>query len=325
VRRFPVRARRGAIFDALNQRLLGRERLSLLEEAVFVREIIGSDALEQAIVAERAQRIFIFIPYMFGTSYWGAQLAGRAFLIPCLHDEAYAAMRLYQLALDAAYGLIFHAPAEERFAHELGVVGRKPTVCLGVGVETGYSGDAARFRERFGITAPFVLYAGRRDGTKNTPLLFEGFRRYRQQGGVLHLVCIGGPGDALPADLVAEGVAHDLGFVRVAEKFDTCAAATALCQPSLHESFSIVLMEAWVAGTPVLVHSDCAVTREFCEMSGGGLDFRDAEGFSRQLTAIAADSALAERMGAAGRAFVLENYSWDTVLSRLLEFLRANI
>jgi glycosyltransferase involved in cell wall biosynthesis len=325
VRRFAVRPRRAASFDALNQRVLAGETLSLLEEAIFVREIIGSDGLERAIVADRAQRIFIFIPYMFGTSYWGAQLAGRAFLIPCLHDEAYAYMRLYRLALDAAHGLIFHAPAEERFAHELGVVGCKPTVCLGVGVETGYSGDAARFRERFGIHAPFVLYAGRRDATKNTPLLFEGFRHYRQQGGSLQLVCIGGPGEALPTDLVAQGVAHDLGFVSVEEKFDACAAAIALCQPSLHESFSIVLMEAWVTGTPALVHSDCAVTREFCEVSGGGLDFRDAAGFSRQLTTIATDAALAERMGAAGRAFVLANYTWDTVLSRLLTFLRANL
>ncbi|NJM07996.1 glycosyltransferase family 4 protein [Candidatus Gracilibacteria bacterium] len=314
VRRFAVRPRRAEAFDALNTRLLAGETLSLRDEAVFVREIIGSDTLEQAIVAERAQRIFIFIPYMFGTSYWGAQLARRAFLIPCLHDEAYAYMHLYQLALGAAHGLIFHAPAEERFAHQIGVVGRKPTVCLGVGVETGYTGDAARFRARFGIHAPFVLYAGRRDATKNTPLLFAGFRHYREQGGTLQLVCIGGPGEALPADLVAQGAAHDLGFVGVAEKFDACAAASALCQPSLHESFSIVLMEAWIAGTPALVHSDCTVTREFCAMSGGGLDFRDAEGFSRQLSAIVADAENARRMGAAGRAFVLANYTWDTVL-----------
>ncbi|NJL34346.1 MAG: hypothetical protein HC893_11360, partial [Chloroflexaceae bacterium] len=53
VRRFAVRPRNAARFDALNNRLLAGERLGLLDEAVFVREIIGSDELEAAIAAER--------------------------------------------------------------------------------------------------------------------------------------------------------------------------------------------------------------------------------------------------------------------------------
>ena len=47
----------------------------------------------------------------------------------------------------------------------------------------------------------------------------------------------------------------------------------ALVSPSANESFSLVLLEAWVAGVPAVVNGRCAVTREHCERSGGGLWF----------------------------------------------------
>lgn len=117
VQRFAVRPRNAARFDQLNARILAGELLSLPEEAVFVREIIGSDTLEQAIVAERERRVYIFTPYMFGTSYWGARrTAGRSYLIPCLHDEPYAKMLLYRELIEHLYALMYYSNAEARFA-----------------------------------------------------------------------------------------------------------------------------------------------------------------------------------------------------------------
>ncbi|NJO04903.1 MAG: glycosyltransferase family 4 protein [Chloroflexaceae bacterium] len=196
VRRFAVRPRNAARFDALNNRLLAGERLGLLDEAVFVREIIGSDELEAAIAAEREQRLYIFTPYMFGTTYWGARAAERAYVIPCIHDEAYAAMNLYRQLIEGAYALMFYSPAEQRLAHSLYDITHPRTLLLGGGVETEITGEAARFRATYGISTPFILYAGRRDAPKNTPLLFEYFRRYRAAGGPMALVCIRWPRSA---------------------------------------------------------------------------------------------------------------------------------
>lgn len=326
VRRFPVRPRDAASFDALNARLLCDERLSLAEEAVFVREIIGSDELEAAIAAEQRRRIYIFTPYMFGTSYWGARRAGgRDYHIPCLHEESYAHMAHYRQQIEAAHGLIFYSAAEQRLARRLYQIGRTPQLLLGGGIEVGRGGDPAHFRARFGVDGPFLLYAGRRDPTKNTPLLIDYFRRYRAEGGALRLVCIGGPGPALPADLLESGAAVDLGFLDPQAKLDAYAAAELLCQPSLHESFSVVLMKSWVCGTPGLVHSDCPVTREFCETTGGGLHFRSYAEFAGSLAWVAANPDMARRMGRAGGAFVRRNFSWDAVLERLLGFLRDTL
>ena len=44
----------------------------------------------------------------------------------------------------------------------------------------------------------------------------------------------------------------------------------ALAQPSRNESFSRVMMEAWMEGKPVAVHSDCLATAVAVERSGGG-------------------------------------------------------
>lgn len=320
--RFPVRARRAAAFDRLNRRLLQGDPLSLLEEAIFVREIIGSDALETALATEHRERLYIFTPYMFGTTYWGARRTSYAYLIPCLHDEGYARMALYRQMIEGAYGLMFYSFAERHLARHLYALEGKRMLTLGGGVETDLAGDAARFRHAYGIDGPFLLYAGRRDSTKNTPLLFDYFQRYRRAGGTLRLVCIGGPGEALPDDLLASGAAHDLGFLPVQAKYDAFAAATLFCQPSLNESFSIVIMEAWICGTPTLVHSDCAVTREFSELSGGGLHFRTYDEFVGCLAWFAAHADLARQMGQSGGAYVQRFFTWERIVMRMLGFLR---
>jgi glycosyltransferase involved in cell wall biosynthesis len=321
VRRFAVRPRDAAVFDVLNTRLLRGETLTLLEQAVFVREIIGSDALEAAIVAEQSQRVYIFTPYMFGTTYWGLLTVARGYLIPCLHDEAYAYMLLYRQMIESAYGLMFYSRAEQRLAQHLCTLNHHRSIVLGGGIETDTTGDAARFRQTYGIEEPFILYAGRRDATKNTHTLINFFRQYHAAGGLLRLVCIGGPGPPLPADLLDSGAAFDLGFVSAQTKYDAYAAATLLCQPSLHESFSIVIMEAWLNGRPVLVHSDCAVTREFVEQSGGGLHFHTYDEFVGSLDWLLEHPHITQQMGQAGAAYVQKHFTWDTVLSHLLTFL----
>jgi glycosyltransferase involved in cell wall biosynthesis len=321
IRRFPTRPRNAAAFDVLNLRLLAGGKLSLAEEAVFVREIIGSDELEGAIAASRHERVFIFTPYMFGTSYWGQRAAaGRDFLIPCVHDEGYAHMQLYAQQIAHAGGLLFYSAAEQQLANKLYKLDLAAQCVLGGGIDTNAVGDADRFRAQFGITGPFLLYAGRRDAGKNTPLLLEYILQYRAAGGPMPLVCIGA-GDPIPADLRARGDVIDLGFVEPQAKLDAYAAATALVQPSTHESFGVVLMEAWVCGTPVLVHSDCAVTRGFVESSGGGLHFRSYAEFVGSLDYLLARPDIARRMGVSGGAYVRRHFTWDAVLTRLLEFL----
>jgi glycosyltransferase involved in cell wall biosynthesis len=109
-----------------------------------------------------------------------------------------------------------------------------------------------------------------------------------------------------------------LGRIPAAEKYAALAAADALVLPSRFESLGIVLLEAWQVGTPVLVRADNPVTAGQLARSGGGVTYRDAEGFGDALDrAIAARAAL----GAAGRAWVERESSWDAFDARLAQLV----
>lgn len=314
VRRFRVRRRDQAAFDAVNFKLMHGVQVTPEEERTFIEEMVHSESLYRFIAQRRNEYIFFFIPYMFGTTVRGATTCPeRSWLIPCLHDESYARLSAYRPVFRAVHGLWFLSEAEMHLAQRLYDLPARPDqqmVLGGGGIDTGYRGEAAAFRRRTGIEGPFILYAGRKDAGKNLPLLIDYFRRYRQERATdLALVLIGSGPLSGSRD---EGI-YDLGWVSEQEKFDAYAAATVLCQPSLYESFSLVMMESWVAGTPVLVHADCAVTVEHCRKANGGLYFRNYEEFAACLDLLLARPDLHRRLGQQGRAYVLAHYTWDVI------------
>ncbi|MBI5642862.1 MAG: glycosyltransferase family 4 protein [Deltaproteobacteria bacterium] len=338
VRRFRVRKRDTKLFDAVNYKLMHTDLarlkgvrairpeaspVSMEEEETYINEMVNSPALYEHIAQNReAYDLFLFIPYMFGTSYFGAKAAGeKSVLIPCLHDESYAYMSIYKEMFRNSTGVIFHAPSEERLAER--IFGRlKGGVLLGEGVDTEFISDGNRFRDKYSIDRPFILYAGRKDPCKNTPLLIDYFCRFKKENkNALKLVLMGSGRSAIPHAFKKDII--DLGFMEAQDKFDAYGAAMCLCQPSVNESFSLVLMEAWAAGTPALVNAWCEVTKDFCAVSGGGLYFSNYPEFAESVIFLFENEDVRKDMGSNGRAFVKGNYSWDAVMKRLSSVLRG--
>lgn len=68
--------------------MLNKEEIKYTEEMQLFHETVNSDAMYEFIADNKDGYIFLFIPYIFGTSYWGSKMApDQSFLIPCLHDE----------------------------------------------------------------------------------------------------------------------------------------------------------------------------------------------------------------------------------------------
>ena len=111
----------------------------------------------------------------------------------------------------------------------------------------------------------------------------------------------------------------DLGYVDEELKHDGYAACLALCQPSVNESLSIVLMEAWLAGTAGIVNARCAVTEGHCARSNGGLAFRDYYEFEECVHLLLERPGLREALAAGGRRYAERDYSWDAALGRYRE------
>src|SRR5438105_10196499 len=107
VRRFPVEQRDADAFNQINARLMNRLSITAEEEAVFIREMIRCDELIRCIERHQDEYVFIYIPYMFTTTYRGALAAPKqAVLIPCLHDESYAYLGIYKPIFEQARGVV---------------------------------------------------------------------------------------------------------------------------------------------------------------------------------------------------------------------------
>jgi glycosyltransferase involved in cell wall biosynthesis len=304
-------------FGDLNTRLISLDKLTRSEERQFMAMHVNSFDLLRYLEAHQAEYDWVcFIPYLFATTCYGSMLCpGKVVLIPCLHDEGYSHMGIMKDVFDRATKVVFQADAEKRIAERLyGSLGDRSTV-MGTGLDLDFESDPDRFREKYNINEPFILYAGRKAVTKNTNALIEYFSEYkRNKGGDLKLIMMGPEELPVPDDMF--GVIRDLGFVSDQEKKDAYSAAYALCQPSLNESFSIVMMESWICNRPCMVHTGCEVTRDHVEASGGGLHFSDYHEFERGLDYLLSNPAVADTMGEAGAEYVRSRYDWTRIIER---------
>lgn len=95
-----------------------------------------------------------------------------------------------------------------------------------------------------------------------------------------------------------------------------------MCQPSTHESFSIVIMESWLCGRPVLVHENCDVTCAFAKESNSGLYFKDFYDFEGAVKYYIDNPDTADAMGKTGKEYVLERFTWDVITRKYTEFFK---
>jgi glycosyltransferase involved in cell wall biosynthesis len=303
-----------------------RSPVPILIERYYLKKMIVSPPMFKFIRDHRDEYdFFVFIPYMFGTTVFGSEIAGSAksIIIPCLHNERYAYMKIYRRMMESACGLFFHVKAEQELARRLYNIPERTQYLLGEMVEgSPHSGQPHRFRSKFGISGRFILYAGRKIEGKNLPLLVRYFKALKAAKIVdddLRLVIIG-RGSLDYGDQAEAGII-DLGFVAHQDKLDAMSAASIFCMPSLNESFSIVLMESWLQGVPAMVHGQCDVTREHCQVSGGGLWFEDQNSFNEGVLRILTSQVAAQSMGKSGCEYVVANFGRRKIVDRFVSVL----
>jgi glycosyltransferase involved in cell wall biosynthesis len=186
-----------------------------------------------------------------------------------------------------------------------------------VEVAAARSVDVFQKHPRLRVGDDFIIYVGRVDPSKGCNQLFEYFLRYKtEHQTALKLVLIGKPTMPIPdhPDIIA------LGFLRE-EPFPWMAQARALVLPSEWESFSFVVLESMALGVPVLVNGASHVTRGHCQRSNGGLYYQHYDEFSAILSLLLARPELRGHLGQQGRAYVQQNYAWETLEPRFLDWL----
>jgi glycosyltransferase involved in cell wall biosynthesis len=259
----------------------------------------------------------ILSPYLFWTTIYGAEVAPeRAIVMPCLHDETYAWLHVVNETLSSVRGLWFLSEPEHQLGHRVAPGLAPHHDVVGAAVDVPESYDVEGFRRRHDLHRPFILYAGRREEGKGWDQLLRAYGAAVGSGSFPFDLVTTGVGKPNAPSAIADRVI-DLGFLSSAEMPSAFAAAQAVAQPSKNESFSRVLMESWLAGTPVIANADGEVVAWHCERSGGGLTYSSDEEFLECLRFVAEAPLVAADLAAAGRRYVLANYTWPLVLDRM--------
>jgi glycosyltransferase involved in cell wall biosynthesis len=240
----------------------------------------------------------------------------RAVLVPTAERDAALGVAVFGSIFRGARAIMYNSFEERAVIQAVSSNHHVPGVVVGVGSAIPPSVDPARFRRTFGVEGPFVIYVGRIDANKGCAELFEYFARYA--ASVTHppkLLLIGTPVLPIPSH---PQIRH-LGYVSDEDKFDAIAAAEALIMPSYYESLSMVALEAWALGRPVLANAHCDVLVGQSVRSNAGLYYANALEFSAALDRLLSDSALVAALGDNGRAYYRRHYDWPVVERKYLD------
>lgn len=312
VKFFPVSARDAGRFAGLNARIGQGADVSEAEERAWWENGVRSGELVAHLQAADYERV-VTGPYLLGLTRDAVFAAGRdrIRMVPCLHDEPFARLKGVAEMFRFCGKCLFNTAEEMRLAQRLFGENAVHGEVVGMGMDD-FACDAARFRAKHKLDAPFFLYCGRREPLKGTPLICDYFKAFRERTRKDVRMVFTGTGDiGCPEEI--KPYVLDLGFVDEEEKHDAMAAATAFFHPSRLESFGIVLFESWLAGTPCLVHDKSPVLKAQCIASNGGLWFRHYVDFEEEALMLLEKPEIAKALGAAGREFVLREYSWEAI------------
>jgi len=319
VRRFPVaHERRPEDFGRRSVRVFDKMHSIADELAWLESEGPASPALVDHVVKAAPGLDFVLL---FSARYYHAwhlarRIPDKAVIVPTAERDPAIALTIFGPVFRGVRALMYNSPEERAMLNAATGNDAVPGVVVGVGSDVPERTDAARFRRAFRINRPFAIYIGRIDENKGCGELFSHFQRYATafpRG--MDLVLIG----SAIIDVPKHPRIHHLGFLDDRDKFDALAAADLLIMPSYYESLSMVALEAWALGKPVLANGRCDVLKGQCIRSNAGLYYESYEEFVEALYSLESNGPLNRRLGQNGREFFRQHYAWPVIERKYLE------
>ncbi|MCI0641178.1 MAG: glycosyltransferase [Gemmataceae bacterium] len=329
--------------------------------AEYLRHSIHSSALIEALRGRIGEYAAIITgPYLFGLTHDVAcAFPEKTLVVPCFHDEPLAHLSVWPATYERAGGILYHSPEEQAFAQTVLGLNHPNAVEIGTYLPTtspalpcmstfnrdpkrsaGIAASANRISCTSGIPSAlpsgsrlneeqggarrkkYLVYCGRYSAEKDLPRLLDYAARYEaSRPGRFQFAFMGQGEVRIPQTAWTQ----DLGHVDEATKRTLLANAAALVQLSRNESLSLVVLEAWREGTPVIVDRRSLVLAGQIERSGGGRSIVDFGTFARALDDLHARPAHWKDLGKKGQTYVAARYGCPERFAQTLEQAIANL
>jgi len=185
--------------------------------------------------------------------------------------------------------------------------------------------DQAAVKRQFGLeNEPCVLFVGSLIPRKGLPFLVEAAKKIVKEYKETKFIIVGeGPlRNQLLRKLEAANLSGNFTFLgNVKEDMlpavYNCADVFAL--PSIQEGQGIVLLEAQASAKPVVAFDVGGVNEAVCNGETGLLVKRGStDKLADAIMKLLSDQSLREKMGANGRRFVTENFTWNICAQKML-------
>jgi glycosyltransferase involved in cell wall biosynthesis len=310
--------------DAVSAVLDGGSAAAAQAGHAFRTHSLHSRRLLDALERRRGEWDALIVgPYLLGLTADVAQaFPDQTLLVPCFHDEPWARLPVWQPAYSAVAGMLYHS-AEEKVLGEVELGYNCPgAVVAGTFLDVDALGDAERGRARVGGERRYLVYCGRYLAQKGLALLLDYAQRYSAAHAERFIFVFLGQG-SLP--IPRASWCRDLGFVKEEVKRDILAGAAALIQLSRHESLSLVTLEAWAQGVPVLVNARCSVLAGQMRRCAGGQALESYEAFAAALDDLWQHPTAWQARGLQGQEYVRRQYGSQADFAKRLEAALAQL
>jgi glycosyltransferase involved in cell wall biosynthesis len=316
VRRFPVtRGRDIESFDPVANKVCFFEHTDEEERQWLIEHGPVCPALVEHLRAhEREYDALVFFSYRYWTSYFGVQVAPhKSLLVPTAEHDRVLYLRLFREFFRRPVALAFNTPEEKDLIERVTGNPDLPGEVVGTGIERPAAIPIDEVAPRLDLLGDYFVYVGRIEPEKGCAVMIDHFLRWQRETRAKATLALFGR-----STMSFSENAHVrlMGVVPDGEKLAAVARSRALVMPSRHESLSMVVLEAWLMGRPVLVNGDCEVLRGQVLRANGGLYYRRYEEFAAAMDLLVGEPGLADRLGSQGQAYFQANYAWERIMEK---------
>jgi glycosyltransferase involved in cell wall biosynthesis len=321
VHRFPVQKPRDPKTFGQIQNLIFHDEHTLTDELQWLEEQgpYFPELLDTLEKRDKEFAYYFFFSYRYYHSYHGVKrFKDKAVLVPTAEHDPVIYLRMFKDFFNMPGAIVYNSHEEKKMIHKISGNEKILGDIVGIGSEIPDRFNPQYFRDKYNIREKYFIYIGRLDENKGVPELLRFYLRLLNEEAIdLTLVLMG----KSVIDIPGHPKIKFLGFLLDEDKFDALTGAEFLVIPSQFESLSMVTLEAWAVGKPVVANGRTEVLQDQCRRSNAGLWYTNYDEFKKIILLLNENRELKEIMGRNGKHFFETHYSWPVIENKYLNLI----